>query len=78
MGVGMGFHLLAGTINQALLARDRADAAAACWLVTGIAFIGWLLVPAIGDQVLRVEAGYCGATALLTVLLALTRRPRPR
>jgi O-antigen/teichoic acid export membrane protein len=78
MGLGMGFHLLAGTLNQAALARDRADAAATCWLIVGIAFIGWLLISAVDDQLLRVEAGYCGATALLTVLLALTRRPRPR
>ena len=78
MGVGMGFHLLAGTVNQAALARDRADAAAICWVLAGIVFIGWLVLPVIDDQVLRVEAGYCGATALLTVLLTVTRRPRPR
>ncbi|MDQ6915238.1 MAG: hypothetical protein M3155_05425, partial [Actinomycetota bacterium] len=78
MGVGMGFHLLAGTLNQAALARDRAGTAAACWLLAGAAFVGWLLAPAIGDQVLRVEVGYCGATALLCVLLALTRRPARR
>ena len=75
MGVGMGFHLLAGTLNQAALARDRAGMAAACWLLAGGAFVGWLVAPAIGDQILRVEVGYCGATALLCVLLFVTRRP---
>ncbi|TML25885.1 MAG: hypothetical protein E6G30_09540 [Actinobacteria bacterium] len=75
MGVGMGFHLLAGTLNQAALARDRAGVAAACWLLAGGAFVGWLVAPAIGDQILRVEVGYCGATALLCVLLFVTRRP---
>jgi hypothetical protein len=78
MGLGMGFHLLAGTLNQAALARDRAGVAAACWLIAGAAFVGWLLAPAIHDQVLRVEVGYCGATALLSVLLGLTRKPRLR
>jgi O-antigen/teichoic acid export membrane protein len=78
MGIGMGFHLLSGTLNQAALARDRAGTAAACWLLAGAVFVAWLLTPAIGDQVLRVEVGYCGATALLSVLLALTRRPAPR
>jgi O-antigen/teichoic acid export membrane protein len=76
MGLGMGFHLLAGTLNQAALARDRAGVAAACWLVAGAGFVGWLLAPAVDDQILRVEVGYCGATALLCVLLAVTRRPR--
>jgi O-antigen/teichoic acid export membrane protein len=76
MGAGMGFHLLAGTLNQAALARGRAGVAAACWLVAGGAFVGWLLVPAVGDQVLRVEAGYAGATALLSALLAVALRGR--
>jgi O-antigen/teichoic acid export membrane protein len=73
MGLGMGFHLLAGTLNQAALARDRAGVAAACWLLAGAVFVGWLLAPVIDDQVLRVEVGYCGATALLCVLLGGTR-----
>ena len=29
VGIGMGFHLTAGTLNQAALARGRAGAAAA-------------------------------------------------
>jgi hypothetical protein len=34
VAIGMGFHLTAGTLNQAALARDRAGTAAACWLFT--------------------------------------------
>ena len=33
VALGMGFHLMAGTLNQAALARDDAAAAAAAWLV---------------------------------------------
>ncbi len=31
--LGMGLHLVSGALNQAALARDRARAAAACWLL---------------------------------------------
>ena len=33
VGVGMGLHLASGALNQAALARDRARAAALCWLL---------------------------------------------
>ena len=33
IGVGMGLHLISGALNQAALARDRARAAAGCWLL---------------------------------------------
>ena len=33
VAIGMGFHLIAGTLNQAALARRRAGLAAAAWLV---------------------------------------------
>ncbi|HEX4436840.1 MAG TPA: hypothetical protein VH061_08590 [Solirubrobacteraceae bacterium] len=75
IGVGMGLHLISGALNQAALARDRARAAAACWLVAAVAFVVWMVIPAISDQVLRVEIGYAGATALLAAALgALYRR----
>ncbi len=32
VGLGMGMHLASGTLNQAALARNRARAAALCWL----------------------------------------------
>jgi O-antigen/teichoic acid export membrane protein len=71
---GMGFHLMAGTLNQAALARDHAGRAAAAWLAAAAVFVGWLLVPLIDDPLVRAEAGYCGAAALLCGLLAVVYR----
>jgi hypothetical protein len=70
----MGFHLVAGTLNQAALARGQAVAAALVWLACAGAFVGWMLSPAIDDQLVRTEVGYCCATALLAALLALVYR----
>jgi O-antigen/teichoic acid export membrane protein len=78
IGVGMGLHLISGALNQAALARDRARAAAACWLLAAVAFVTWMLIPAIGDQLLRAELGYAGATALLTAALAVLYRQGTR
>lgn len=81
VGLGMGMHLASGTLNQAALARNRARAAALCWLVAATVFLGWMFTPVVGEQVLRAEIGYCGGTALLALLLgALYRREtsRPR
>jgi O-antigen/teichoic acid export membrane protein len=78
MGVGMGLHLLAGTINQAALARDQAAGAAACWLAVGALFLGWLLLGPIDDLVLRVEVGYATAAALLAVALYVLVERAPR
>ncbi|HVS29218.1 MAG TPA: hypothetical protein VHE14_06675 [Solirubrobacteraceae bacterium] len=76
VGIGMGFHLIAGTLNQAALARSRAGLAAAAWLLSAALFVGWLALPTVSDQVLRVELGYFGATGILAALLfALYRRP---
>jgi O-antigen/teichoic acid export membrane protein len=74
IGVGMGLHLTSGALNQAALARDRARAAAGCWLLAAVAFVGWMFAPAISDQVLRVEVGYAGAAALLAAALTLLYR----
>ena len=74
IGVGMGLHLTSGALNQAALARDRARAAAGCWLLAAAAFVGWMFAPAISDQVLRVEVGYAGAAALLAAALTLLYR----
>ncbi len=74
VGLGMGLHLVSGTLNQAALARNRARAAALCWLVAAIAFLAWMLTPLVGEQVLRAEIGYLGATCLLAALLALLYR----
>ena len=69
VGLGMGFHLTAGTLNQAALARRRGAQAAVAWLVSAALFLIWLLVTPLDDPVLAVEAGYCATTALLAVAL---------
>jgi O-antigen/teichoic acid export membrane protein len=74
IGVGMGLHLISGALNQAALARDSARAAAGCWLLAAVVFVGWMFTPAISNQVLRVEVGYAGATALLAAALTLLYR----
>ncbi|MDX6729195.1 MAG: hypothetical protein QOK49_4000 [Baekduia sp.] len=76
IALGMGLHLAAGTFNQAALARGRAHQAAACWVVAAGAFVLWMLLPAVGDELTRAEAGYAGAAGLLCLLLyGLYRRP---
>jgi O-antigen/teichoic acid export membrane protein len=70
VALGMGCHLAAGTLNQAALARGQAAAAAVAWLVSAALFVAWMLSPVLDDQLLRAEAGYFGATALLCLLLA--------
>jgi O-antigen/teichoic acid export membrane protein len=69
IALGMGFHLCAGTFNQAALARGYARAAATMWLVCAAIFVVWMVVPAIDDELVRAEIGYAGATALLCALL---------
>jgi O-antigen/teichoic acid export membrane protein len=80
IAIGMGLHLVAGTLNQAALARDHATAAAAAWVVSAAVFVAWMLAPVVGDELLRAELGYCGAAALLCVLLAVVyaRPAQPR
>jgi O-antigen/teichoic acid export membrane protein len=74
IGLGMGFHLTAGALNQAALARGRARAAAACWLVAAALFVAWMFSHIVAGQLLRAELGYAGATALLALALALLYR----
>jgi O-antigen/teichoic acid export membrane protein len=74
VALGMGFHLMAGTLNQAALARDDAGRAAVAWLLAAVAFVGWLVAPVIDDELLRAEVGYLGAAALLCTLLAFVYR----
>jgi O-antigen/teichoic acid export membrane protein len=74
IGVGMGFHLASGALNQAALARDHARAAAGCWLISALAFVAWMVSPAVHGQLLRAEVGYAGATALLALLLTTLYR----
>lgn len=75
VAVGMGFHLMAGTLTQAALAHDHARQAAFAWLLAGLALVGWMFVPAVPDVLLRAEIGYASCAALLCALLyALYRR----
>jgi O-antigen/teichoic acid export membrane protein len=74
VGLGMGFHLTAGTLNQAALARRRGGLAAAAWLAAAALFMLWLLPTPLDDQLLAVEVGYCATTALLAVALWLIER----
>jgi O-antigen/teichoic acid export membrane protein len=75
VGVGMGLHLTAGTLNQAALARGQAALAGLTWLGVAVVFVVWTLVPVVDDQLLRVELGYAMATGLLSfLLLAVYRR----
>ena len=69
IALGMGFHLCAGTLNQAALARGHARGAATMWLVAAAAFIVWMVLPVIDDELVRAEVGYAGAAALLCSLL---------
>jgi O-antigen/teichoic acid export membrane protein len=69
VGIGMGLHLTAGTLNQALLARGRAHLAAAGWLIAAALFVLFVATPTITSQVTRVEVGYAGAAAVLCALL---------
>ena len=77
MGLGMGFHLFAGTLNQAALARGRHLTASAAWILVAGLFIAWLLAAPVSDQILRVETGYCAGTALLSLALLAVLRGRP-
>jgi O-antigen/teichoic acid export membrane protein len=76
IALGMGLHLAAGTFNQAALARGRASQAAGCWLAAAGAFVVWMVVPVVGDELVRAEVGYAGAAGVLCGLLyVLYRRP---
>ncbi len=75
VGLGMGFHLVAGTLNQAALARRHSAQAAAAWALVALLFLGWVAAPVMPDLLMRVEVGYFGAAAILCALLsALYRR----
>jgi O-antigen/teichoic acid export membrane protein len=78
VAVGMGFHLAAGTLNQAALARGRAAPTAVAWLLCAGLFAGWVASSVVPDEVLRVETGYAMATFLLCGLLYLLHRRAPR
>jgi O-antigen/teichoic acid export membrane protein len=74
VGLGMGLHLICGTLNQAALARGRAAGTAACWLVCATLFVAFQVVDVIASRVTRVEVGYCAATLLLCLTLVILQR----
>jgi O-antigen/teichoic acid export membrane protein len=74
VGLGMGFHLVSGTLNQAALARGRARTASIAWLLCALLFVVFIALPTITGEVTRVEVGYFLATMLLCGLLWLVYR----
>jgi p-aminobenzoyl-glutamate transporter AbgT len=74
VALGMGLYLSAATLNQALLAHDRAGRASAVWAVTAAAFVLFLLLVELDDRVLQVELAFTGAAVCLSsALYALYR-----
>jgi O-antigen/teichoic acid export membrane protein len=79
VGVGMGLHLVSGTLNQAALARGRAALASIAWLFAAVLFVVFVATPTISAEVTRVEVGYFLATLVLCGLLwAVYRRGAAR
>jgi len=75
VGLGMGLHLVSGTLNQAALARGRAKLAAIAWLSAAVLFVAFVASPMISAEVTRVEVGYfVAALVLCGLLLAVYRR----
>ncbi len=69
VAVGMGFHLAAGTLNQAALARGHAWQAAGAWMLAAAGFLGWMLSPIVSDVLLRAQIGYAASAVVLAGLL---------
>jgi O-antigen/teichoic acid export membrane protein len=85
VAIGMGLHLVSGTLNQAALARRRAGLASIAWLVSAAVFVAFVAAPTISAEVTRVEVGYFLATLLLCGMLTVVyrlgtapRAPQPR
>jgi O-antigen/teichoic acid export membrane protein len=78
VAVGMGFYLVAASLNQAALAQGQAHRAASRWILCATLFVIFNLASP-GDPFRAVEVGYAGCSALLALLLYLVyRRPVPR
>src|SRR4051794_25716616 len=76
VSIGMGLYLSAATLNQAALAKGQLRRASFCWLGCAIAFVVWILVPILSNELNRVVYGYLGAATLLCALLYwLYRQP---
>jgi O-antigen/teichoic acid export membrane protein len=77
VALGMGLHLVSGTLNQAALARGRARLASIAWLCAAALFVGFVAAPTISGEVTRVEVGYFGAALVLCGLLWAVYRRGP-
>ncbi len=77
VSVGMGFYLVAASLNQAALAQGQAHRAASRWIVCAAAFVVFNLVSPT-DAFRAVEIGFAGCSMLLALLLAqVYLRPHP-
>jgi O-antigen/teichoic acid export membrane protein len=77
VALGMGLHLISGTLNQAALARGRASMAAVAWLCAAALFVLFVATPTISAVVTRVEVGYFVAALVLCGLLWAVYRRGP-
>lgn len=77
--LGMGLYLCSVTVNQACVAQGQVRRAALRWIGCAAAFVAWNLLPLVGDEFRRVEAGFVLAAGLLLALLyTIYRRPHER
>jgi len=77
VGLGMGLHLISGTLNQAALARGRAPLASIAWLSAAALFVVFIATPTISAEVTRVEVGYFVAALVLCGLLSAVYKRGP-
>ncbi len=68
VSVGMGFYLVAASLNQAALAQGQARRAAVPWVISACAFVACNLLFS-GDPYRAVEVGFTGAAILLAAML---------
>lgn len=76
MGVGMGIHLISGTLNQGALAAGAAHRAAASWAASAVGFLAWMAIGPFGDPLLNAQGGYVFATTVLCTCLLRVGRSR--
>lgn len=77
VSAGMGFYLVAASLNQAALAQGQARRAAVPWVLAAVVFV-LLNVLSPGDPFRAVEIGFAGAAVLLSGMLYLVyANPHP-